>query len=482
MVEVASQLDASADLATEKPLAESDGTVPGDALAEAAPATELPQRFGRYQVKRCLGRGSMGSVYLAHDDQLERDVAIKVPRFPADESEFDGERFLREARAAAALHHVNLCPVYDVGSHEGTPYLTMAYIDGQSLADRIKTDWVWPQSAAMALVRQLALALAEAHRCGVIHRDLKPANIMLNHRQEPVIMDFGLARRVDRDEDGPTTELIGTPAYMAPEQAKGDRQVTGPACDIYSLGVILYELVTGRLPFQGRPAAVLAQVAMVDVPPPSRHRADLDPKLEAIILRALAKRPSDRFPTMAVFADALLDNSPTPRRDPKQRRSWRTWAAVAAGIAVGFVSLMPASRSKDRPADAGSRQTSGEPSAPGVKRAPVAAAISAGRDDTVSRGNSAAGQQQPNAEACLLRGRASLQRGDYAHAIADFTDAIHLDPDSAWAYVNRGAAHLQRGQLDAAQADFDFALRLAPGNATAQKFRDLLTSFRGDWP
>jgi len=185
---------------------------------------------------------------------LDREVALKVPRFAADEDPNLLERFHREAKAAATLQHSNLCPVYDVGEVNGSHYLTMAYIKGRPLAEVVRQGQPLPACEAAVVVRQLALALAYAHRHGVIHRDLKPSNVMINEADEPVIMDFGLARQTATGGERLTKagQIMGTPAYMSPEQADGDEQAMGPGCDVYSLGVILYELLTGRLPFEDR--------------------------------------------------------------------------------------------------------------------------------------------------------------------------------------------------------------------------------------
>ncbi len=195
----------------------------------------------------------MGSVYLAHDGQLDRSVALKVPHFTPEDGPEILDRFYREARSAATLDHPNVCPIYDVGQIDGHHYVSMAFVEGRPLADLVEADKRLSQRQAAILVRQVAMAMAEAHRRGIIHRDLKPANIMINPRHEPVIMDFGLARRSDKRDAQLTKSgaIVGTPAYMSPEQVKGDPTGIGPGCDIYSLGVVLYELLTGRLPFEG---------------------------------------------------------------------------------------------------------------------------------------------------------------------------------------------------------------------------------------
>jgi hypothetical protein len=230
-----------------------------------------------------------------------------VPRFKAGDGE-GVERFKREARAAATLQHPNLCPIFDVGEINGRSYLTMGYIEGRSLAELIQGGEPLPERPVADLVRKLALALEEAHRKGVVHRDLKPANIMITERHDPVILDFGLARQVNKEDLRLTAPgmLLGTPAYMPPEQVRGDTQAMGPACDIYSLGVVLYEMLTGKLPFQGANlGALIGQVLIEEPPPPSLLRTQIDKTLEAICLKAMAKDPSRRFHSMTEFAAAL---------------------------------------------------------------------------------------------------------------------------------------------------------------------------------
>ena len=292
---------------------------------------QLPREFGRYRIIERLGEGGMGSVYLAHDTQLDRQVALKVPHFRPEEGPEMVERFYREARAAAALEHPNLCPVHDVGEIDGIPYLTMAYIDGQALSEFIDPEKPLPQRQVAAAVRKLAVALQEAHAHGVVHRDLKPANVMINKRRQPVIMDFGLARQVKRGEARLTQSgaVMGSPAYMSPEQVEGDLGAMGPGCDIYSLGVMLYELLTGRLPFEGSTASVMGQILMSEPLPPSQHRPDVDLRLAAICLKAMAKKITDRYASMQEMADALAgflrdeesNRSVDSRRIAKQRLS-----------------------------------------------------------------------------------------------------------------------------------------------------------------
>jgi serine/threonine protein kinase len=268
--------------------------------AEWPPAPEpMPMRLGRYEVRDRIGRGGMATVYRAHDPELRRDVAIKVPRF-------DGpglDRFRREARAAAAVRHPHVCPVYDVGEIEAVPFAVMAFIEGTTLAQLVAAGPLEP-GRAVEVVRQVAEGLAVVHAHGIVHRDLKPANILIDRTDQALLTDFGLALCQGNPcaTDG---TLAGTPAYMAPEQAAGKLDEVGPLSDVYSLGAVLYELLTGRPPFRGDPVKVVNQVAHAELPPPSRFRPDLGPALESIILTAMARRPRDRYPSAAAFAEAL---------------------------------------------------------------------------------------------------------------------------------------------------------------------------------
>ncbi len=273
-----------------------------------APAVPHPAQLGRFEILEVLGEGAFGTVYRARDPQLDREVALKVPREGVLKTPEDRERFLREAKASATLNHPNICPVHEVGSVDGRDYIVMAYIEGKSLARIVKSGKIQARQAASA-VRKLALALHEAHLKGIVHRDIKPANIMVNPRGEPVVMDFGLARRQNAGDARITHSgmIMGSPAYMSPEQARGDTDVIGPPSDIYSLGVVLYELLTGRRPFEGTVTEVLGKILHIVPDRPSKHRENLDAALEAICLKAMAKLPEDRYRSMRDLAAALGD-------------------------------------------------------------------------------------------------------------------------------------------------------------------------------
>jgi serine/threonine protein kinase/Flp pilus assembly protein TadD len=314
---------------------------PGQTGAEPAPApAELPARVGRYEILGLLGAGGMGRVYKARDPELGRVVAVKVPHFdgPADVREKRKARFLREARAAAAVHHPHVCPIHDVGEEGGLPYVVMAFIEGRSLADRLRTQGRYDDPRlAVSLARQVAAALEAVHDHGIIHRDLKPGNILLDPAGTFAhLADFGLARPGDSpDHLTVEGELVGTPAYMAAEQATGAAEQVGPWTDLYSLGVVLYQMLTGRLPFEGPTTlGVLHKVASEAAPPPSQFRGDLDPNLEAVVQKALARRPEDRYGMAREFALAL-DRwlAPAPPPLPADTRPQAEGPAVAAPAA-----------------------------------------------------------------------------------------------------------------------------------------------------
>ena len=272
-----------------------------------ASSDSVPETFGRYRLSKLLGEGAMGSVYLAQDTQLRRQVALKVPKFSVDTSPLLLERFYREARAAAALRHANICPVFDVGDINGQHYISMAYIEGRPLSDFVDPDNPAPADQAASLVCRLADALQQAHSQGVIHRDLKPANIIVDEKREPIVMDFGLARQSLSDDVRLTSTgaILGSPAYMSPEQADGQQDLMGPASDIYSLGVILYELLTGSIPFRGSLASVLVQILTKEPQKPSQLREGLDPGLESICLQMMDKRIENRYPSMSAVHETL---------------------------------------------------------------------------------------------------------------------------------------------------------------------------------
>jgi serine/threonine-protein kinase len=323
-----------------------DGSAPA-----TQPTTELPTIRG-YEVEGELGRGGVGVVYRAWHRRLNRPVALKMLLAGPYAQPHELERFLREAEAVAALRHPHIVQVYDVGDADGRPYFTMELVEGGSLAQKL-TGTPQPAHQAAALVASVAEAVHAAHQRGIVHRDLKPGNVLLTADGTAKLTDFGLARRLEGAEGLTQTGVpVGTPSYMAPEQAEGRSHQVGPAADTYALGAILYELLTGRAPFRAATAAeTLRQVLSREPVPPSRLNAAVPRDVETICLKCMEKDPGRRYPSAAALAEDLqrfLRNEPIVARavGPVERmlrwtRREPTGAALVAtalalvGLALG---------------------------------------------------------------------------------------------------------------------------------------------------
>lgn len=264
----------------------------------------LPSYIGRYRLERQLGKGGFGLVYLAHDDQLQRLVAIKVPHSQLVAQAADAEAYLTEARTVANLDHSHIVPVYDVGSTEQFPcFVVSKYIDGTDLATRLDRSRLSLYDA-VKMTATVAEALHYAHKQGLVHRDIKPGNILLDRTGQPFVSDFGLALREQDVGKGP--RFAGTPAYMSPEQARGEGHRVDGRSDIFSLSVVLYELLTRRRPFQGGSVVeLLEQVSNREVRPPRQWDEAIPKEVERICLKALSKRASERYTTAKDMADDL---------------------------------------------------------------------------------------------------------------------------------------------------------------------------------
>jgi serine/threonine protein kinase len=273
------------------------------------------QDFDRYHILEPLGEGGMASVYKAYDTRLERDVAVKIIRtdmfIPATLQQVL-KRFEREAKSLAKLSHPNIVHIIDYGEHEGVPYLVMEYLPGGTLKDRLKGQpLAWQESFRLLL--PVARALHFAHQQGIVHRDVKPSNILITLSDEPMLSDFGIAKILESDKSTALTGTgagIGTPEYMAPEQWVGK---TSPQTDIYSLGVVLYEMLTGHKPYTAdTPAAILLKQANDPLPRPRKFAPDLPDGVEKVILKSMAKNPESRYGSMGEFylaMDVLLTGS-----------------------------------------------------------------------------------------------------------------------------------------------------------------------------
>lgn len=267
----------------------------------------LGQSLGRYHILEQLGEGGMATVYKAFDTRLECDVAVKVIRidqFSPAALERVLQRFEREAKALAKLSHPNIVGVIDYGEYEGVPYLVMEYLPGGTLKERLGQPMPWTE--AVRLLLPIARGLAYAHQRGVAHRDVKPSNILIGDSGEPMLTDFGIAKILEGGDVQTLTGTgigVGTPEYMAPEQWTGQ---TSPQSDQYALGVVFYEMLTGRKPYTAdTPAAILLKQATEPLPRPSQYARDLPEKVEKLLLKALAKNPADRYANMGDFATAL---------------------------------------------------------------------------------------------------------------------------------------------------------------------------------
>jgi tetratricopeptide (TPR) repeat protein len=471
---------------------------------------EPPESFGRYRILKKLGQGGMGTVYLAHDPELSRLIALKIPLDEAGPE--TAERFRRAARAAASLQHPNICPIYEAGAIDGAPFLTMAYIDGHTLAERLRSGRP-SVGETTRLVRAVALALAEAHDGGVLHRDVKPSNILINRRGEPILTDFGLAR-------------LGTPAYMPPEEMRDE-----PAGDVYSLGVVLYESLTGLLASD-------------------ETASKIDPRLDSICQRAMAKDVAARYPDMTAFAAALApfaETAPAERNDeswslslsvgdamipsdeekkPPARPSrwpWRLVAASAVGLTAAFAGIyaftqmqylqmvpkppVVSAPTPDATVDVNPNNTAAwllsaqKWHAEGRRDKELStfaeawnavkpttaeefagmAQIALGLDrleDALGAADEAVKRDPQLADAFEARARVWLRMRDKERAAADYARAADLmKPREAREFLDRSILYELAGNADKALADTDRALELAPRLAAA--FRQRGSVYRG---
>jgi eukaryotic-like serine/threonine-protein kinase len=304
---------------------------------------------GRYRIERPLGHGGMATVYLGRDTELERPVAIKVlAENLAGEDEFR-RRFVREAKLAARLSDPNVVGIYDAGEDDGRLYIVMEHVDGETLADLLARRRRLPPDEARELAAQAASGLAHAHEAGLVHRDVKPQNLILRRDGTVKIADFGIARAAETTITQ-TGTVLGTAAYLAPEQALGEK-VT-PAADVYSLGAVLYELLTGRPPFEFESLADLAaQQARMEITPVRELAADVPPELEDIVMRCLARNPAYRPASAGELARVLSGGeaptqplhrptavqAPTRLRGLEGRR--KLWLALAGVVALAAILL-----------------------------------------------------------------------------------------------------------------------------------------------
>ncbi len=305
----------------------------------------------RYELGPVLGQGGMAKVHQGLDRQLGRQVAIKVLAPPFDRDREFVERFQREARAAAGLSHPNIVAVFDSGSDDGTHYIVTELVEGETLADRLRRDGPMPQAEAVAVAVDIARALAAAHERGLIHRDIKPGNVMLLPDGRVKVVDFGIARAAGSDTLTNTGVVLGSTAYLSPEQASG--QPVDERADLYALGCVLYEMLTGRVPFSAdTPIATMYRHVNEDPPPPSTF-APIPSELEDIVMRALEKDPKRRFASASELEAALLAvplarGGDTMRLEPAAAET-QPVGRVGAVAAGGAIAAEPLPRTPRRP-------------------------------------------------------------------------------------------------------------------------------------
>lgn len=461
------------------------------------------ENVGQYRVIEQLGSGGMATVFKAYHPALDRYVAIKIlhPAFKADPQFF--ERFQREARIVAKLEHPHIIPVYDFNEHHGEPYLVMRFVEGETLKPEMSGKPL-PAADILRLLRPICSALSYAHQQGVLHRDIKPSNIMVTTDGHIFLTDFGLARMVQAGESTLSQDMmIGTPQYISPEQAQGISQLDGRT-DIYSLGVVLFEMFTGRVPFSAdTPFATIHDHIYTPLPLPSAINPAIDPAAERLLLKALAKDPNDRFATADELLTALEKtlNPPktpsstarvVPAADRKDKLPWWVWVGGLALFLVIFVGIIGGARLWQRAQRA--NQAAATPATstvllalpttePAVAVTPKPSASDSQAADLAQQAAAAMSQQQADRAIELYRqavaadphylpahfglSNALRQQGDQAGSIAALEDAAAQNPQEADAWLRLGEAHLANDQAEAALKAFEQATSLAPDSAGA---------------
>ena len=414
--------------------------------------TALPGCVGRYELLGELGRGGMGVVYRAHDPALGRDVALKVLAADATAAE-ERARFAREAHAAGSLRHPHVVRVLDVGLDHDPPYLVMDLIEGESLKARVARAGPLEPRAAATLVRKLVGALTAAHDRGLVHRDVKPGNVLLDAAGEPYLTDFGLVRRADEQRLTRSGDVVGTPHYMSPEQARGDKEIDGRT-DLWSIGAVLYQLLVGQPPLK-EVSLIEHMKALLnrDPEPPSKARPGLPPELDAIVMRCLVRDLSARYADarqLAADLDAFLEGGPPRPAQPGPATSTAPVLAVlvlCAGVAatLGIMLL--------RESGAGAKPPDPAPP-PASSPAPNEQALAIAR-------------------AAELRQRASRLRdqGSLPEAIALLGEALVVVPGDLETLRLRAELHAANGDRASALADLGLALERDPGSVPCRSLR-----------
>jgi Tfp pilus assembly protein PilF/predicted Ser/Thr protein kinase len=463
------------------------------------------ENVGPYRITKQLGVGGMATVWKAYHPALDRYVAIKVlhPSFKED-PQFTA-RFQREAKIVAKLTHPHIVPIYDFSEHEGMAYLVMRYIDGRTLKAILK-EGPLPLDRVMGILEPAGQALAYAHDQGVLHRDIKPSNFILSSEGEVFLTDFGLARMAETGDSTLSRDmLVGTPQYISPEQARGER--LDARTDIYSLGVVLFEMLTGKVPYDAdTPYAVIHDHIFSPLPLPTEFKPDVPGPVERVVLKALAKDRNDRFENVREMVSALQEalagepvpieappllpeqspEGPVPPAEtveellpveaveelsppaPSQGRSRRLIAVIAAlGILVGVcvcgsLSLVALRR-------AGKAAPVAEATAATVREDPAAHVYLARRyvqqgnvDEAIAEYEAAIDLDPGFVEAYVDLGNLMVREGDFQRGLELFEEALDIEPGHVKAHLSMGDAYLQMGDFDAAAYHYQMVVDLDP--------------------
>ena len=439
---------------------------------------EIAPHFPQLEVLACLGRGGMGVVYKARQKSLDRLVALKILAPEREKDPQFAERFAREAQALAKLSHPHIVTVYDFGQADGLFYLLMEYVDGVNLRQLLRTRRLEPKEA-LAIVPPICDALQYAHDHAVVHRDIKPENLLLDKAGQVKIADFGIAKMLGGDSTPDEEQGVGTPHYMAPEQ-HATPQAADHRADIYSLGVVLYEMLTGELP-----------VGQFELP---SRKVRIDVRLDEIVLRALNREPELRFQKagqMKTAVETLTSDGrrlgrTRPRRYPEQiDPSSRTSEALEQRTSRRrsrsrwwYCSWRPVRESST------SSEAVSHGNSPNPRNSTFAEEAKRG-SDAFERGDfdqaivawDEAIRIDPNhSEVHRWRGDASLNKGELDKALSEYDEAIRLDPKNGMAYCGRGAASTGKGEFDKAIASFDQAIRLDPEIASLSFYKRYRTA------
>ena len=422
----------------------------------ASAPVALPDAIGKFKVLELLGRGGFGIVYKAHDPELDRMVAVKVPRSSTFSSSEEERRFLREASSAAQLKHPGIVEVFHIAGEGGTPYIVSEYVEGLDLAQILSGRRMTFRRSAELLAR-VAEAVDYAHQHKVIHRDIKPSNILIDGEGRPHVTDFGLARRED-EETTVTLEgqVLGTPAYMSPEQATGETDVMDSRTDIYSLGVMFYELLTGEVPFRGSKRMMIHQLLNDEPRSPSRLNERIPLDLETICLKAMSKSPNRRYPSAGEMAEDLqrfLRGEPINARPVGPSERFRRWCArnpLVAGLGAAVLLLMMA-------------MTAGAT----IAALRIASERDAKEQAFLSREEAWRVQRQRALEASEAMAQESLlaaEAGRWEEAQTRARSAQRLAPDGPWGEYAFGMVAWKRTDFQTAEEHFRKAQEIDTGH------------------